>query len=92
MAEADPAQKPKGSVLMTYSGSAPEETEKNGRNKRLMLMLSFPLALLLAGLGYWYLHADSVSTDNAYVHQDIVSVSAEVSGQIVEVAVHEISR
>ncbi|MFO1260719.1 MAG: HlyD family secretion protein [Sphingomonadaceae bacterium] len=89
MAEADPAQKPKGSVLMTYSGSAPEETEKNGRNKRLMLMLSFPLALLLAGLGYWYLHADSVSTDNAYVHQDIVSVSAEVSGQIVEVAVHE---
>ena len=28
MAEADPAQKPKGSVLMTYSGSAPRKPRK----------------------------------------------------------------
>ncbi len=89
MAEADPAQKPKGSVLMPYSGSDQAEAEGNGRSRRLMLMMSFPLALALAGLGYWVLTADSISTDNAYVHQDVVSVSAEVNGQIVEVAVHE---
>lgn len=89
MAEADPALKPKDGVSMSHSMLNNVEGEKNGRTKRLALMISFPLALLLAGIGYWYLTADSVSTDNAYVHQDVVSVSSEVSGPIIEVAVHE---
>lgn len=89
MAEADPALKPKEMVSMPYSGPGQSEAEQDGRSKRLMLMVSFPLLLVLAGLAYWYLTADSVSTDNAYVHQDMVSVSSEVTGPIIEVTVHE---
>jgi membrane fusion protein (multidrug efflux system) len=56
---------------------------------RIALMLSVPL-LIVAGLGYYYVSNEHyVSTDNAYVHQDKVSVSAEVGGNIVEVGVRE---
>ncbi len=56
---------------------------------RLMLMASLPLALLIGGGIYWQSLQGQVSTDNAYVHVDKVSISAEVSGKIVEVAVDE---
>lgn len=69
------------------TGAGPEM--RGGALRRRMLMLSFPLILVLGGGTYWYLTKDQVSTDNAYVKQDIVSVSAEVTGPIVEVAVHE---
>lgn len=58
------------------------------RIRSIALMLSVPL--LLAGLPNYYIANDHyVSTDNAYIHQDKVSISAEVGGNIVEVAVHE---
>src|SRR5690606_5199068 len=38
---------------------------------------------------YWQGLQGKVSTDNAYVQQDMVAVSAEVGGKIVEVMVHE---
>ena len=43
-------------------------------------MLIVPALLLLGGLYYWIASGDSVSTDNAAVKQDIVSVSAQVNG------------
>ena len=52
-----------------------------------LLMFGLPILLLLAGVAYWIATSDSVSTDNAAVKQDIVSVSAQVNGPIVEVAV-----
>jgi membrane fusion protein, multidrug efflux system len=56
------------------------------------LMLSVPL-LLIAGAAAYYISNDHyVSTDNAYVQQDKVSISAEISGRIVEVAVRENQR
>lgn len=56
---------------------------------RLLLMISVPLLLFAIG-GYWWMTGgDSVSTDNAYVQQDKVSVSSEIGGRIVEVAVVE---
>jgi membrane fusion protein (multidrug efflux system) len=59
---------------------------------RLILMLSVPLMLLLAG-GYFYLTSGRyVSTDNAYVQQDMVSVAPEVNGIIGQVLVHENQR
>jgi membrane fusion protein (multidrug efflux system) len=59
------------------------------RIRGIALMLSVPL-LLAAGLIYYYIANDHyVSTDNAYIRQDKVSVSAEVSGTIIEVAVRE---
>jgi len=57
------------------------------RMLRLVLMLIVPL-LLVVGLGYYWLASGaSVSTDDAAIKQDIVSVSAQVNGPIVQVAV-----
>ena len=62
------------------------------RPLRLILMLSLPLILLLVG-GYFYLTSGRyVSTDNAYVQQDMVSVAPEVQGIVTEVFVHENQR
>ena len=46
---------------------------------------------LLLGAIVWYIHANAnfVSTDNAYIQQDKVSISAELSGRIVAVGVRE---
>ena len=56
---------------------------------RLALMLAVPLALLVGGIVYWQSLQGKVSTDNAYVKQDMVAVSAEVGGKIRQVFVHE---
>ena len=54
---------------------------------RLALMLVVPL-LLVIGLGYyWLASGNSVSTDDSQIKQDIVSVSAQVNGPIIQVAV-----
>ena len=56
------------------------------------LMLSVP-GLLIAGATAYYIANDHyVSTDNAYVQQDKVSISAELGGRIVEVGVRENQR
>ncbi|MEX0960102.1 MAG: HlyD family secretion protein [Burkholderiales bacterium] len=60
-----------------------------GRATRVVLLLVVPLVVLMFGL---YLYARSghyVSTDNAYVKADIVAVSAEVPGRVIEVAVED---
>ena len=59
---------------------------------RLALMVSFPLALLIGGLLYWQNLQGRVTTDNAYVKQDMVAVAAEVGGKIVGVMVEEDQR
>ena len=57
--------------------------------KRWALMLSVPLLLLVVGGYFWTTSGRSVSTDNAYVKQDIVSVSTQINGPVVEVFVRE---
>lgn len=60
------------------------------RNRlRLVLMLSVPLLIVAVGAWLWLSSGRYVSTDNAYVQQDKISVSAEISGPVVEVAVRE---
>lgn len=82
MAEQDPG---------TLTAAAPAETVAAPRRRwgRLALMLSLPVALLIGGVIYWQSLQGQVSTDNAYVHVDKVSVSAQVGGKIVDVAVRE---
>ncbi len=83
MAEADPK-------LASESAATQAPPPRPRRNwGRLLLMLSLPLALLIGGVVYWRSLQGQVSTDNAYVHLDKVSVSAQVGGQIVEVFVKE---
>lgn len=52
-------------------------------------MASVPLVLLLVGGYFWLTGGRYASTDNAYVQQDKVTISAQVSGRIVETPVHE---
>lgn len=56
---------------------------------RLGVMLLMPLLLLIGGFTYWKSLQGQVNTDNAYVHLDRVSISAQVGGQIIEVRVQE---
>ena len=56
---------------------------------KLLLMLSLPIALIIGGVLYWQSVQGKVSTDNAYVHVDKVSVSSQVGGKIVDVLVKE---
>lgn len=65
--------------------------EQGARRKwlRPVLMVSVPLGLIGAAAAYYVANDHYVSTDNAYVQQDKVSVSAEVGGRIVEVLARE---
>jgi len=54
-----------------------------------ILMFGLPLAMIAGGAGWWLTSGGSVSTDNAYVQMDKVSVAAEVGGRITEVAVRD---
>ncbi len=86
MAEADPAlAETRAEALDVSDASAP----KKRRWGRLALMLSLPLLLLVGGFFYWQSLQGRVSTDNAYLKQDKVGVSAEIVGKIVEVNVRE---
>lgn len=59
---------------------------------RIALMLSVPLALACVGIWLWLTSGQSVSTDNAYVKQDMVSISPEIGGRITFVGVAENQR
>src|SRR5690242_18378707 len=59
---------------------------------RLPLMLAGPIVVLLAA-SWWYLTSGRyVSTDDAYVQAARTMVSADVSGRVVAVAVHDNER
>ncbi|MFM5948106.1 MAG: HlyD family secretion protein [Novosphingobium sp.] len=72
---------------LAEEAAAPPKPKRNWG--RLLLMLSLPLALIIGGVVYWQSLQGKVSTDNAYVHLDKVSVSSEVGGKIVGVFVKE---
>jgi membrane fusion protein, multidrug efflux system len=59
------------------------------RLRQLAVMVSVPLILIGIAVWYYLSHLGSVSTDNAYVRQDKVSISAQVTGEIVAVNVRE---
>ncbi len=98
MADADPKiQKAPEEAIVIEKPAAPaapepEVVEVAPRRRswlRPLLMFGVPL-LLVAIVGYFYLTGGkSVSTDNAYVQQDKVSVSSDVAGRIVAVGVKE---
>ena len=53
--------------------------------RRRALMLAVPLVLAAIGAIMWLSSGQSVSTDNAYVQQDKVSISSDVTGRVVAV-------
>ncbi|MEY2884068.1 MAG: hypothetical protein RL490_1792 [Pseudomonadota bacterium] len=61
------------------------EAQPKRRWGRLALMLSVPLLLAGVALYLWLTGGQSVSTDNAYVQQDKVSISSDVTGRVIAV-------
>ncbi len=59
---------------------------------RPILMFVVPALLLIGGGIYWMTSGGSVSTDDAQVKQDIVSVSPQVNGQVVQAFVRNGAR
>lgn len=54
---------------------------------KTILMLIVPALLIVGGAYYWLTSGGSVSTDDAQIKQDIVSVSAQVTGPVQRVYV-----
>ena len=57
--------------------------------KRIALLLVVPLLIALVGAYFWLNSGKSISTDNAYVKQDITSISTQVNGPVIAVEVRE---
>lgn len=90
--KADPAPEKVTAANVIESVEAPAAAKKKRNWTRLAIMLVVPLLLVL-GAGYFYLSGGRyVSTDNAYVQNDTISISPDVSGRIVEVKVKENQR
>lgn len=83
MADADPTFEPVAATdaPITATGAKPRPW------LRWALMLAVPVALTAGALVYWQSQQGQVSTDNAYIKQDTVAISAEVGGRIVAVMV-----
>jgi membrane fusion protein, multidrug efflux system len=67
----------------------PVAARRKGPSLRLALMISVPVVLAVAGGYFWLTGGRYVDTDNAYVQQTKVAISADISGRIMSVAVHE---
>ena len=83
-----PKAKPKADPVPRAPDAETDEARKPSWRNRL-LMFGVPLALLVGGGWYWLTSGGAVSTDNAYVQMDKVSIAAEVGGRITEVAVRD---
>ena len=87
MQSSSPASTPPHAGTAPHAGTVRHPVRT--RLSRYALMASVPLLLAAIG-GYFYLTSgQSVSTDNAYVQQSKISISSEIGGRIVEVAVQE---
>lgn len=77
--------------MIDESTVSPQPTKRRiGRQVgRWILMLSVPLLLAGFGVFYWITSGRYAVTDNAYVQQDIVSVSPEIGGKIIAIGVQE---
>ena len=70
--------------------AAPEApARKKGGSRRLILMIAVPLVLAVGGGYFWLTGGRYEDTDNAYVQQAKVSLSADIAGRITSVNVGE---
>jgi membrane fusion protein (multidrug efflux system) len=83
------------------TGTQAAEAPSEGRRIKLpagkgllrnVLLFIVPAILIIGGAYYWLTSGGSVSTDDAQVKQDIVSVSPQVNGQIVQTFVRNGAR
>ncbi|HEX2803948.1 MAG TPA: HlyD family secretion protein [Sphingomicrobium sp.] len=82
---ADPAEVPEAAAEIAESARKREKANKS--RMRIFAMLIVPVLLVLGGAYLWITSGGSESTDNAQVKTDIVSVTAQVTGPVIAVAV-----
>lgn len=88
--DAAPARAPKADPVPPAAKPMVETETTAGPGWRArLLMFGLPAILIAAGGWYWLTSGGSVSTDNAYVQMDKVSIAAEVGGRITDVAVKD---
>ena len=87
MADADPQRPLRADAANTLAPLSPPAAKR--RWLRPVLLVSVPLLIVIVGAFLWLTSGRFVSTDNAYVRQDKVSVSSDVAGRIVEVSARE---
>ena len=80
------------SVPKAVASRAATRTRPKSNRRRYVIMASVPLLLLAVGGWFWLTGGRYASTDNAYLQQDRVTITADVSGRIVEAAVRENER
>ncbi|HEY4200909.1 MAG TPA: HlyD family secretion protein [Devosiaceae bacterium] len=87
--EAEVVQMPKPEAAKTVpvEPEAPKKPKRRGR--RIALMVVVPLVLIAAGGYFWLTGGRYVETDNAYVQQSKVAISADIAGRVISVAVHD---
>ena len=71
------------------AAAAPAAAPRKRNGRRLALMASIPVILAAAGGYFWFTGGRYQETDNAYVEQAKVAISADVAGRIATVSVHE---
>jgi membrane fusion protein (multidrug efflux system) len=71
---------------------SPAKKIRDKGSLKTIVMLIVPALLIVGGIYYYLTSGGSVSTDDAQVKQDIVSVSPQVNGQVVQVFVRNGSR
>jgi membrane fusion protein (multidrug efflux system) len=81
--DAQPADTPNAEQVIVAPAKSPRIW------RRIALLGIVPLLIIAGAVTYWLSLQGKVSTDNAYVQQDKVSISAEVGGKIISVAVRE---
>jgi membrane fusion protein (multidrug efflux system) len=65
------------------------EAPARNRWRQRLLMISVPLLVLAGGAVLWWQGQGKISTDNAYVRADKVSITSDVSGRVARVLVGE---
>jgi membrane fusion protein (multidrug efflux system) len=86
------AREPEPRVAPAAGAPAPAppaatETKPKRGYRRFAIMAIVPAILVAIGLWFWLTGGRYVSTDNAYVGQDRATITADIPGRIVDVAV-----
>lgn len=83
---AEAPQQPAQPQAATPPAAAPK---KKSGSRRLILMIAVPLVLVVGGAWFYLTGGRYEDTDNAYVQQSKVSLSADIAGRIASVNVGE---
>jgi membrane fusion protein, multidrug efflux system len=94
MADADPQRPPvaEREVTAPVEDFAARAEPKRRRWLRPLLLFGVPLLIAATASYAYFTSGRYVSTDNAYVQQDMISIASEVTGRVVSVNVRENQR